>query len=170
MKLSDKCIFSCQLRNQFHCAVEQNPRTASSNQQYKGSLLVWQTGKQGPTYIRDIAIIRQPLDDTHYLNMAFGNHPFDSSSSRELRHGIRPRFSLVCSSRTMGSSDGKKNDEDFLIGTRWSPEIMTFCRQAIIIFRDNLSWLVLVLSLLMNLAGSSRKLHHRARVCMQSWI
>ena len=67
-------------------------------------------------------------------------------------------------------SDGKKNDEDFLIGTRWSPEIMTFCRQAIIIFRDNLSWLVLVLSLLMNLAGSSRKLHHRARVCMQSWI
>ena len=55
-------------------------------------------------------------------------------------------------------SDGKKNDEDFLIGTRWSPEIMTFCRQAIIIFRDNLSWLVLVLSLLMNLA-SSRKLH-----------
>ena len=52
-------------------------------------------------------------------------------------------------------SDGKKNDEDFLIGTRWSPEIMTFCRQAIIIFRDNLSWLVLVLSLLMNLALSS---------------
>ena len=93
--------------------------------------------------------------------MAFGNHPFDSSSSRELRHGIRPRFSLVCSSRTMGSSDGKKNDEDFLIGTRWSPEIMTFCRQAIIIFRDNLSWLVLVLSLLMNLALSSYVLIRR---------
>lgn len=35
----------------------------------------------------------------------------------------------------------EKNDEDFLIGTRWSLEIMTFCsRQAIIIFRDNLSW------------------------------
>ena len=54
MKLSDECIFSCQLRNQFHCAVDWNgthaQQATSRYTRQPGS------GKQGP--IRDIAIIR----------------------------------------------------------------------------------------------------------------